>query len=340
MTARPDAAPDPLADTARTATEAARRDRARGLGPLELLLADPDLTEIMVDGPGPILVDRDGRVEPSGFDLDAAELDLIIERILDPLGLHLDRSRPVVDARLADGSRVNIAIAPAAPAGPLVTIRRFSDRVLPLQAFGPDEVVELLRAVVEDRRTALVVGPTSSGKTSLLNALASVIGADERVVTIEDTAELRLVGPRVVALEARPPGREGVGEVTMAQLVRNALRMRPDRLVVGEVRGAEALDLALALSSGHHGSLATCHAGSATSALERLAVLARLGPASVPVEALRSLVAAAVDVVVTVDRRGPRRLVTAVDVVSDDPARAPLPIWSASTPASLGRWAA
>lgn len=320
----------PLLDTAAVAGARVRSQRATGLGPIELLLADPTVTEIMVDGPGPVLVDRDGSVRPSGFELSPVELEVIIERLLDPLGLQLDRSRPMVDARLADGSRVSVVVAPAAVAGPLLTIRRFPDRALGLDAFGDASVVQVLSSLVRRRATVLVVGGTSSGKTSLLNALAAHVGPEERVVTIEDTAELRLDGGRCVALEARPPNREGVGEVTLRALVRTALRMRPDRLVVGEVRGPEALDLVLALTTGHGGSMATCHASSAVGALTRLAVLARLGESDVPPDAVQTLIHEAIDIVVTVARCGAVRLVREVVEVPNEPGGPLSPLWAPS----------
>ncbi|MEM8924189.1 MAG: ATPase, T2SS/T4P/T4SS family [Actinomycetota bacterium] len=283
-----------------------------GLRAIELLLADPSVSEVMVNGPGPVFVDRHGRSEASGFAVSMPAITVLIERLLDPLGLQIDRTTPLVDARLPDGSRVNVAVAPAAPSGPLVTIRRFADRPLPLAAFGDPSVVALLGDLLARRRSLLVVGGTSSGKTSLLGALGSLLPPGERVITIEDTAELRLDGGQVVSLEARLPNREGAGEVTMRDLVRNALRMRPDRLIVGEVRGAEALDLLLALNAGHEGSMATCHANDAGGALVRLEVLARLAGADVPSEALRALAVGAFDVVVHVARRGARRVVTEV----------------------------
>ena len=298
-----------LTDTAAVTTTAQRAARARGLGPVGLLLHDPSVTEVMVNGPGPILVDRSGRVESSGHHIEPAQIELLIERILDPLGLHLDRTRPWVDARLPDGSRVNVVIAPAAVGGPFVTIRRFPSRTLPLDAFGCGSVVDLLTRLVAERRTILVTGGTATGKTSLLNALGALFDPNERVVTIEDTAELRFGGGQVVSLEAREPNREGSGSVTLRDLVRNALRMRPDRLVVGEVRGPEALDLLLALNTGHEGSMATCHANSASAALDRLRTLAALDGRHVASDALWSLAATAFDVIVHLVQIDGRRMV-------------------------------
>jgi hypothetical protein len=196
-----------LRSTAELSAVRARRQRRRGFGPIELLLADPSITEIMINGPGPVLVDRTGRAEPSGYRLTRSELDALIERLLDPLGLQLDRTRPVVDARLDDGSRVSIVASPAAHSGPILTIRRFGREVLILDDFGPPSMVAALAQVVAERRNILVVGGTSTGKTSLLNALAAHFDPDDRVITIEDTAELMLPGRHVVALEARVAGR-------------------------------------------------------------------------------------------------------------------------------------
>jgi pilus assembly protein CpaF len=259
----------PLLDAASRA-ELARRlaQRAFGLGALEPLLADPAVDEIMVNGAGAVFVERRGRLEPGGVAF-ASEADLrhAIERILAPLGRRVDEASPMCDARLTDGSRVNVVIPPLALDGPVLTIRRFRRR-----GFSPAELVEagtwspplhgLLRAAISARLNVLVSGGTGSGKTTTLNALSAFIPAGERIVTIEDAAELRLQQPHVVRLEGRPASLEGRGEVTVRTLVRNALRMRPDRIIVGEVRGAEALDMLSAMSSGHDGSLGTVHAGS------------------------------------------------------------------------------
>lgn len=321
---------DPLACSAAIAAAAEQELAAtRGLGVVDVLLQDPSVSEVMINGPGEVWVDHGGRPEPSGFVVDDYELTLLIERIVDPLGLQLDRTNPLVDARLDDGSRVHIVVPPLALEGPIVTIRRFAARTLPLSAFGGDDVARVLQALVEARRTILVVGATSTGKTSLLSALGACFHPEERIITIEDTAELRFTGRHIVRLEARPPNREGIGEVTMRTLVRNALRMRPDRLIVGEVRGSEALDLLLALSSGHQGSLATCHADSPTSALRRLEVLAHLGGDQLPFGAIGALISSAMDVIVQLARLGPRRVVTEIVVASDDRTRPPRVLWAA-----------
>jgi pilus assembly protein CpaF len=230
-----------------------------GLGPLEILLADPLVEEVMVNGPDRVFVERAGRIEATavGF-ADEEELRNAIERILAPLGRRVDELSPMVDARLADGSRVNVVIPPLAIDGPAVSIRRFGaarpdpDRLVELGTLDPEQRRRLEEAVRE-RRSILVSGGTGSGKTTLLNALSSFVAPEERVVTIEDAAELRLQQPHVVRLESRPAGVEGRGEVTIRDLLRNALRMRPDRIVIGEVRGPEALDLVTALNTGHDG---------------------------------------------------------------------------------------
>ena len=244
-----------------------------GLGPLEELLADPAVEEVMVNGPHRVYVERGGRIEEVDARFaDEEELRNAIERILAPLGRRVDELSPMVDARLPDGSRVNAVIPPLAVDGPALSIRRFG-----LRRPGPRELLELgtlseaqldlLEQAVGERRSVLVSGGTGSGKTTLLNALSGFVGEAERLVTIEDAAELRLRRPHVVRLESRPAGIEGRGEVTIRDLLRNALRMRPDRIVIGEVRGAEALDLLTALNTGHRGALSTVHANSPADAL-------------------------------------------------------------------------
>ncbi len=280
-----------------------------GLGPLEVLLADPEVEEVMVNGPGTVYVERGGRIEATDVAFaDEEELRNAIERILAPLGRRVDELSPMVDARLADGSRVNVVIPPLAIDGPLVSIRRFGAR-----RPGPAELVALgtisaeqrqaLEAAVARRRSILVSGGTGSGKTTLLNALSSFIAPGERVVTIEDAAELRLQQPHVVRLESRPAGVEGRGEVTIRDLLRNALRMRPDRIVIGEVRGPEALDLLTALNTGHDGALSTVHANSPADALSRLETLALMAGLGLPHAAVAEQVQRAVDLVVHLERR-------------------------------------
>jgi pilus assembly protein CpaF len=297
-------------------------ERSFGLGPLEPLLADPLVDEIMVSGPGRVWVERGGRLSeaPVAFE-DEDALRHAIERILAPLGRRVDEAEPLCDARLPDGSRVHVVIPPLALDGPALTIRRFRRRGLSpgeLVASGSwsPELRPLLERAVAGRLNVLVSGGTGSGKTTTLNALSAFIGSSERIVTIEDAAELRLQQPHVVRLEARPPSLEGRGEVTIRQLVRNALRMRPDRIVVGEVRGAEALDMLGAMSTGHDGSLSTVHAGSPAEALRRVETLALMAGLGLPHEAIRDQVMGAIDLVVHQARcaDGSRRVVAVSEV--------------------------
>jgi pilus assembly protein CpaF len=277
---------------------------ATGLGPLEPLLADPSVDEVMVNGPGSIYVERRGRLEPAGVEF-AGEPELMhaIERVLAPLGRRVDEAAPLCDARLADGSRVNVVIGPLSLSGPCLTIRRFrregfSLRDLVAGGTLPAAVAELLAVCVAARASILISGGTGSGKTTTLNALSGAIPGEERIVTIEDAAELRLRQRHVVRLEARPANLEGRGEVTIRQLVSNALRMRPDRIVVGEVRGAEALDMLQALNTGHDGSLTTVHANSPEDALRRVETLALMAGVGLPHSAVREQAASALDLVV------------------------------------------
>ena len=277
---------------------------ATGLGPLEPLLADPAVDEVMVNGAGSVYVERRGRLERSGASFESeAALMHAIERILAPLGRRVDEASPLCDARLADGSRVNVVIGPLSLSGPCLTIRRFRREGFSLSDLVgngtlPATAAELLAVAVAARASILVSGGTGSGKTTTLNALSGAIPGEERIVTIEDAAELRLRQRHVVRLESRPASLEGRGEVTIRQLVRNALRMRPDRIVVGEVRGGEALDLLQALNTGHDGSLSTVHANSPEDALRRLETLALMADVALPHAAVREQVAGAVDLVV------------------------------------------
>jgi pilus assembly protein CpaF len=279
-----------------------------GLGPLEDLLGDPAVEEVMVNGPDRVYVERRGVLERTEVRFaDEEELRNTIERILAPLGRRVDELSPMVDARLADGSRVNVVIPPLAVDGPALSIRRFG-----LNRPGPRELVELgtlstgqhdlLRDAVAARHSILVSGGTGSGKTTMLNALSSFISAGERVVTIEDAAELCLQRPHVVRLESRPAGVEGRGEVTIRQLLRNALRMRPDRIVIGEVRGPEALDLLTALNTGHDGALSTVHANSPADAIARLETLALMAGVGLPHAAVAEQVRRGIDLVVHLQR--------------------------------------
>ncbi len=321
-------------------------ERAFGLGPLEPLLADPAVDEVMVSGTAPVWVERGGRLERTSVRFERErELRDAIERILAPLGRRVDEAEPLVDARLPDGSRVNVVIPPLALDGPVLTIRRFRRR-----GFSAEDLVangtltrpllDFLARAVRARASILVCGGTGSGKTTTLNVLSSFIGAGERVVTIEDAAELRLRQPHVVRLEARPPNLEGRGEVTIRRLVRNALRMRPDRIVVGEVRGAEALDMLTALSTGHDGSLCTIHAGTPAEALRRVETLALMAELGLPHAAIREQVADAFDLVVCQARAGDgtRRVVAVAEVVrvAAGPAARELYAWRDGR----GRWRA
>jgi pilus assembly protein CpaF len=287
-----------------------------GLGPLEVLLADPAVEEVMVNGPERVYVERAGLLEPTEVAFGSEEeLRNTIERILAPLGRRVDELSPMVDARLADGSRVNVVIPPLAIDGPTVSIRRFGasrpdpDQLVALGTLSPEQR-SLLKEAVAARRSILVSGGTGSGKTTLLNALSSFIGSGERVVTIEDAAELRLQQPHVVRLESRPAGVEGRGEVTIRDLLRNALRMRPDRIVIGEVRGIEALDLLTALNTGHDGALSTVHANSPADALARLETLALMAGVGLPHDAVAEQVRRGIDLVVHLQRQpdGARRV--------------------------------
>ena len=320
-----------LVDEDAAVLEPSTRDRlgelilreAVGLGPLEELLADPAVEEVMVNGHDCVYVERGGRIERTGvtFPSETALRDAI-ERILTPLGRRVDELSPMVDARLEDGSRVHVVIPPLAVDGPTMSIRRFS-----AARPGPRELVELgtlteelhdqLGAAVEARRSILISGGTGSGKTTLLNALSAFIHPDERVITIEDAAELRLRQPHVVRLESRPANVEGRGRVTIRELLRSALRMRPDRIVIGEVRGGEALDLLMALNTGHEGALSTVHANSPEDALRRVETLALMAGVGLPHEAIREQLGRGLDLVIHLARLsdGSRRVVEVAEVI-------------------------
>jgi pilus assembly protein CpaF len=298
-------------------------DEALGLGPIERLLRDDGVSEIMVVDPGSVYVERQGTLVKTDLAFTSAEsLHTVIERIITPLGRRIDESSPMVDARLKDGSRVNAVIPPIAIRGPCVTIRKFGKTPLTLA-----RLVELgsldaamagfLAAAVIARRNVVISGGTGSGKTTLLNALAGEIRADERIVTIEDAAELRLPQPHVVPLETRPPNAEGRGAITIRDLVRNALRMRPDRIVVGECRGSEAIDMLQAMNTGHDGSLTTTHANSPAEAIGRLETLCLMAGLDLPSRAVREQIAAAVHLIVQQSRlaSGARRVTAIAEVV-------------------------
>ena len=311
----------PLLGAADVAAAVARvRARIGGLGPLQPLLADPAVTDVLVNGPGLVWVERAGRIERTAVRLDRPAIDLLVERVVAPLGLRADRTTPVVDARLPDGSRVHVVLPPLAVDGPVVTIRRFGAVAVPLGDFCGPAVAGLLADAMAARRNLVVSGGTGAGKTTLLNSLCRLLPPGERVVTVEDAAELRLPGDHVVRLEARPGSADGLAPVGVRALVRAALRMRPDRIVVGEVRGAEALDMVQAMNTGHGGCLSTCHANSGVDALRRIETMALLGEAPVPLAAVRSQILGAVDLVVHVVRGlgADRRVAEVVEVVDDD----------------------
>ena len=277
------------------------------LGPLETVLADDSVTEVLLNGPGQAWVERSGRLERLALDLDEGAILGLVERIIGPLGLRLDRSSPMVDARLPDGSRLHAVVSPVALDGPCVAIRRFGAGAFPLAAFGlTGAQARLLEWAVGAGWNLLIAGGTGAGKTTLLNSLSALVPADERIVTIEETAELRLSRPHVVRLEARPANAEGVGAVSVRDLVRAALRLRPDRLLVGEVRGAEAFDMVQALNTGHDGSLCTIHANGPAQALARLETLVLLADAGLPLGVVRSQISACIDAVVYVARGADR----------------------------------
>ena len=291
--------------------------RTLGLGPLDPVLADDAVSDVLVNSDGHVFVERDGRLCRLSLVLTRAEVELLIERVVSPLGLRADRSSPMVDARLPDGSRVNAVVPPLAVDGPCLAIRRFCVSGRPIGQFCSAGVEALLRWAVEARLNIVVVGGTGAGKTTLLNAIAGALAAGERLITIEDTAELRLAHDHVIRLEARPANPDGVGETTIRDLVRNALRMRPDRIIVGEVRGPEALDMLQAMNTGHEGSLSTCHANSAEDALRRLETMVLLGGVALPVEAIRDQIAASIDLLVFVERlRGGARSIRTVHEVT------------------------
>jgi len=284
-------------------------DEVVGLGPIERLLKDPEVSEVMVNGADDVYVERKGRIEKvEGLAFEGeGQVFHLIERIVAPLGLRVDESMPYVDARLADGARVNAIIPPLSLCGPVITIRKFTLRPLtPADLVGmgslTEPMMEFLGACVRAKANVIVSGGTGSGKTTLLGVLSSFIPPDERLITIEDAAELRLSQPHVISLEARPPNVEGVGEVTVRMLVRNALRMRPDRIIVGEVRGGEALDMLQAMNTGHEGSLSTAHANSPRDLLSRLETMALMSEVDLPVMHVREQIAGALDLIVHMTR--------------------------------------
>ncbi|MEW6547293.1 MAG: CpaF family protein [Bacillota bacterium] len=303
-----------------------------GYGPLEPLMADPDVTEVMVNGPGQVFVERHGRLESTSITFrDEDDLMHLITRMVAPLGRRVDLSSPYADGRLPDGSRINVIIPPLSLVGPVLTVRKFPGRPLSLDdlvrlgTMSP-EMAEFLALCLRGRLNVLINGGAASGKTTTLNALASSLPAGERIITIEDSAELRIDLPHVVRLECRPPNAEGKGEVTMRQLLRNALRMRPDRIVVGECRGGEALDMLQAMNTGHPGSACTLHANSSAEALVRLENMVLTADAHLPLPAVRRQIRNALDVIVQQARfhDGRRRVLEVSLVCREGPPLRPV----------------
>lgn len=300
-------------------------NRMVGLGPIEPFLNDPEITEIMVNAPDEIFIERWGEIEPVQTTFrDQEHILNVIDRIVAPLGRRVDESTPFVDARLPDGSRVNAIIPPLALRSPALTIRRFSaepftlQRLLALNTLNT-RMAEFLQACVRARLNILISGGTGSGKTSTLNALARCIPKKERLVTIEDTAELQLQAANLVSLESRPPNIEGVGEVKIRSLVRNALRMRPDRIIVGEVRGPEAFDMLQAMNTGHPGSLTTVHANSPGDAARRLESMVLMAGLELPQPAIRDAIASSLDIIIQQERLpgGGRKIISIAEVLAD-----------------------
>ena len=284
------------------------KDEMLGLGPIEVLLKDPTVTEVMVNGPKKIFVERMGRLQLTDIQFhDDSHVMNIIERILSPIGRHIDESVPLVDARLEDGSRVNIIIPPLSLVGPCITIRKFATKALSVDnliTFGTldRKMADFIKACIQARINILVSGGTGSGKTTTLNVLSSFIPENERIVTIEDAAELKLQQEHVVTLESRPANIEGNGEITIRDLVKNALRMRPDRIIVGEVRGGEALDMLQAMNTGHDGSLTTAHANNPRDALSRLETMVLMAGFEMPIRATREQVSSAIELILQQSR--------------------------------------
>lgn len=314
------------------AEELPRTDRGRiadelfddimGYGPLEPLLADPDITEIMINGHCRIYVEAKGKIRKAEISLRNEEhLMNIIDRIVSVVGRHVDEASPMVDARLKDGSRVNVILPPLSLVGPVVTIRKFSKTPFTAQNlidFGSvsPKMISFLEACVKGRMNIIVSGGTGSGKTTLLNVLSGFIPSDERIVTIEDAAEIQLKQDHVITLESRPPNTEGKGLVSIRDLVRNALRMRPDRIIVGEVRSSEALDMLQAMNTGHDGSLTTTHANSPRDTIARIETMVLMAGMELPLLAIRSQIASAVDIIVQQSRMrdGSRRITNITEI--------------------------
>jgi len=313
----------PLARADRLALLQEIADDVLGYGPIDPYLADPEITEIMVNGPHAVWVEKAGRITRTETRfVDANHLERIIEKIVGQVGRRIDEANPMVDARLPDGSRVNAIIHPLAIGGPYVTIRKFAvdpftvDDLVRTESMS-EQVAGLLKRTVEGRLNVIVSGATGSGKTTLLNVLSNFIPANERIVTVEDAAEVQLNQTHVLTLESRPPNLEGKGEVTIRDLVRNTLRMRPDRIIVGEVRGGEALDMLQAMNTGHDGSLTTVHSNSPRDTLARIETMVLMAGMDLPVRAIREQVASALDLIVHIHRLrdGTRRITHVTEVV-------------------------
>ena len=299
-------------------------DEVFGFGPLELLLKEDDIADIMINGPKNIFVERNGRIEKSKVNFnDEEHLRVVLDRIVSRVGRRVDETTPMVDARLPDGSRLNAIIPPLALDGTSLTIRKFGSNPLGLEdllrfgAFTP-EMAMLLEGAMRARLNVLISGGTGSGKTTLLNMLSSFIGNDQRIVTIEDSAELQLQQDHVLRLETRPPNIEGKGGVDARDLVRNALRMRPDRIIIGECRGPETLDMLQAMNTGHEGSLTTIHSNSPRDAIARVETLIQMGGLDIPMKAVRQQFSAAIDLIIQVNRLqgGPRRVTHVTEVMN------------------------
>jgi pilus assembly protein CpaF len=318
--------PVPLSASERETLVAQLGDEVLGYGPIERFLADPTVTEVMVNAGNPIYIERGGRLHKTEARFASeARLRLVIERIVSAIGRRIDESSPMVDARLADGSRVNAIIPPLAIDGPALTIRKFAKTRLTLEdlinfgTLAPD-AAEFLAACVSGRLNVVISGGTGTGKTTLLNVLSSLISDDERIITIEDAAELQLDQEHLIRLESRPPNLEGRGEVAIRDLVRNALRMRPDRIIVGEVRGAEAVDMLQAMNTGHDGSLTTLHANSPRDALSRIETMALMAGIELPLRAIRDQTASALNLIVHLSRLqdGSRRVTQISEIVGSE----------------------
>jgi pilus assembly protein CpaF len=299
-------------------------DETFGFGPLEALLQDPTISDILVNGPYKVFVERRGKLEKSDVKFrDNDHLLQIIDRIVSKVGRRVDETSPMVDARLPDGSRVNAIIPPLALDGPSMSVRRFGSNPLKLEdllnykAFTP-EMAMLLEAAIKARLNIVISGGTGCGKTTLLNTLSSFIPSDERIITIEDAAELQLQQDHIVRLETRPPNIEGKGQVTTRDLVRNALRMRPERIIIGECRGAEALDMLQAMNTGHSGSMTTLHANSTRDAQARLETMVMMTGMELPIKAMRQQISSAVDLIVQANRLqgGPRKVTSITEVMN------------------------